>query len=801
MKKHILLCVAASLMALMLLVACKQEPGGGDIPEVVSVTISPAGPVSVAKGDTQQFTVEVVVRNGASTDVEWSVEGKARPDTGIDADGLLTVAADETATSLTVKAVSVEDRSKFDSMVVNVTDDNPDPEDILTPGKRYRMQSHDNVHVGDGNNFLREIGGELKVGNITDDPSNSVWIVMEKSPGIVALKNEATGHYISTKGLSPNWDTKPLLTAFEDDAAFYWTFDVNSGSTIGNGEGGGILCHDTSDNDGSPNTNYVNWRNDHSGWGTATWTFHDQNPGPAPTVDSVTVDPDTVSVVKGETQQFTAAVDGDNSPSQVVEWTVEGTTNGGTSISAAGLLTVASDETAETLTVKATSTVADYTYKFGTATVSVTAPVATVTSVTVSPDTITVGIGGTQHFIATVNGANSPSQVVEWTVEGTTNAGTSINASGDLTVASDEDAITLTVKATSTVTDYTDKFGTATVTVSALTPTVTSVTIDQSSPSVAQGGTLQFSATVLVENGALTTVIWSVEAPHAANTSISESGLLTVADDEAEATLTVKATPEQSGFDLLADEVTVTVTAGVPTVTNVTVDPDAVSVVKGETQQFTAEVTGNFNPATTVTWTVEGNESNDTEIDEDGELTVAADETAETLIVRATSTVTTDKSGTATVTVTEPSPEDILTPDKKYRMQSGNDGKVGAGNNFLCDIDGVLMIGNTTNNPDNSIWIVMKTEDGKMALKNEATGSYISTKGLSVPDWTAVPPLTDFEDDDAFYWTFDVNNPDTTIVNGAGYLDHDDQVGYFYVNWRNDHDGWGNTKWHFWEYN
>jgi hypothetical protein len=92
-----------------------------------------------------------------------------------------------------------------------------------------------------------------------------------------------------------------------------------------------------------------------------------------------------------------------------------------------------------------------------------------------------------------------------------------------------------------------------------------------------------------------------------------------------------------------------------PTVTSVTVNPSAATVTKGQTQQFNAVVTGTNNPAQTVNWTVSGG-VNGTNISPGGLLTVAANETASALTVRAVSTVDINKSGTATVTVTAPVP-------------------------------------------------------------------------------------------------------------------------------------------------
>ncbi len=76
-----------------------------------------------------------------------------------------------------------------------------------------------------------------------------------------------------------------------------------------------------------------------------------------PTVTKVTVSPQTVSVQRGKTKQFTAAVTGTNSPAKTVKWKVTGAKKSGTKISANGLLTIAANETATKLTITATSTI------------------------------------------------------------------------------------------------------------------------------------------------------------------------------------------------------------------------------------------------------------------------------------------------------------------------------------------------------------------------------------------------------------------------------------------------------------
>ena len=78
----------------------------------------------------------------------------------------------------------------------------------------------------------------------------------------------------------------------------------------------------------------------------------------------------------------------------------------------------------------------------------------TITGVTVSPPTSYVQLGGSRSFTALVEGINNPGQAgqaVTWAIEGSVNPGTAISADGVLTVAGDESATTLTVRATSII--------------------------------------------------------------------------------------------------------------------------------------------------------------------------------------------------------------------------------------------------------------------------------------------------------------------------------------------------------------
>jgi len=390
------------------------------------------------------------------------------------------------------------------------------------------------------------------------------------------------------------------------------------------------------------------------------------DPGDPPTVETVTVTPKTTTMVeRGNSIEFTATVTGTNDPAQTVTWSVEGDgKNVGTTIDGAGKLTVALAETLSKLTVKATSTVD--TSKSGTIEVNVYAPgKLIVNSVTVSPSATSVTKGESQNFTATVAGPNTPPQDVTWKiVETGKHASTSISSAGVLTVASAESLATLTVEATSEA-DKTKK-GTATVTITApvLTPTVISVTVNVvTSTAVVKGGTLEFTATVEGTNNPAQSVTWSIEenGKHA-DTSISSAGVLTVASAETLQTLTIRATSTVNNTKYGTIEVNVYGDVGsIPTVTTFEIDEDSSTLVqKGGFGWFYVTVNGdNDSSGQNATWSIVESGKNAATViikteNGNGLLYVAADETLNSLTIKATSTVDPSKHATTTVTLTAP---------------------------------------------------------------------------------------------------------------------------------------------------
>ncbi len=86
---------------------------------VTKVAVSPTS-ASVLKGGTKTFSAKVTGTGSPSQEVTWSVSGNKSKNTKITSAGKLTVGSDETATALTIKAVSKDNTKKFGTAKVNV---------------------------------------------------------------------------------------------------------------------------------------------------------------------------------------------------------------------------------------------------------------------------------------------------------------------------------------------------------------------------------------------------------------------------------------------------------------------------------------------------------------------------------------------------------------------------------------------------------------------------------------------------------------------------------------------------------
>jgi hypothetical protein len=377
-------------------------------------------------------------------------------------------------------------------------------------------------------------------------------------------------------------------------------------------------------------------------------------------VKSVTVSPAAASVQPGQTRQFTAQVEGegDAAPDQSVVWSIAGNSPAGAAINAAGILAVPENaEPGATITIRAAS--AADSGKYGTAEVTVAAPPPLVKSVRVTPETAAVLPGQTQRFTAQVEGEgeDQPDQRVTWSIAGNSPQGTAIDAQGLLTLPEQaEPGTRFTVRAASAADS--GKYGTAEVTVAAPPDIpIKRVLVSPRTASVQQGSTQQFAAQVEGYDNAMPGqgVIWSIAGEHHGETTIDENGLLQVAAaEEAGAVFTVRAASEADRSKYGSATVTIT---EAPSVASVEVQPATTAVAQGAIRQFNALVTVTGSAARTVEWSLEGEYQQGTSISASGVLTVAINETINSvLIVKAVSTLDSGKSGTAAVTVLENTP-------------------------------------------------------------------------------------------------------------------------------------------------
>lgn len=138
------------------------------------------------------------------------------------------------------------------------------------------------------------------------------------------------------------------------------------------------------------------------------------------------------------------------------------------------------------------------------------------------------------------------------------------------------------------------------------------------------------------------------------------------------------------------------------TVDKVSVNPSKIDLYRGDSMTFGVSVTGEGNPSQSVKWSVSGENSSDTKISSVGSLSISKNESAETLTVKATSTIDTSKSAAATVNVKvkDDTPE-VTDPDKD---PSDNNEQGGS------DIE----------NPDENV-----TEDKSQKLEDDKNGIWV----------------------------------------------------------------------------
>jgi uncharacterized repeat protein (TIGR02543 family) len=259
----------------------------------------------------------------------------------------------------------------------------------------------------------------------------------------------------------------------------------------------------------------------------------------APVITGISITPDNASVYRGGQQQFTAEVKTEGGASQNVKWSiVETGLKSGTKITAdTGVLSVDPGETKLSLTIKAASA-----FDSGKS-ASVNVTIQAVTDVAVTPTVANILKGDTFDFTELVTQQGGADTRVIWSIDENKDAGTFVNNSGFVTISENETLTTLTLRATSMFDG--EISGTAKIFVAS----VTGVTITPSTLTINAntGQTFTVNVTGVNLTQAQKTVSWKLEGKSAnSTTTLSDTGYLSVGQNETSTTLLVRATHVKS---------------------------------------------------------------------------------------------------------------------------------------------------------------------------------------------------------------------------------------------------------------
>ncbi|MCL2215747.1 MAG: stalk domain-containing protein [Defluviitaleaceae bacterium] len=363
---------------------------------VAGVVVSPRT-AEVAVGTTQPFQGNAIVvgttGSALSTTVTWSVTGNEASGTNINSNtGLLTVAANETADTLTVRATSVATTSMYATAEVTVYA--PDEAVFLawnhtsatfTAGALYLRATHGAARDTSMLEFFYAGGlrATLGTGNMINVPNNaSGWF---PTPVEATTANNSAGFQITLSTLGHSNITFSAQQSSSNNGPAEFGLAYRLGTTgpwrdIGVRE---LVFNEHPDGRGDtfvdvPLPATVNnqatvqikvfiasnlRRSDHApdlpvaGGNTSinNIVFSSHDTPPAPAVLGVVVDPRFEVVEPGQTQQFTAdVVTVGGVTNTAVTWLLDGGVTG-TTLSDTGLLTIAADETYCTLFITATS--------------------------------------------------------------------------------------------------------------------------------------------------------------------------------------------------------------------------------------------------------------------------------------------------------------------------------------------------------------------------------------------------------------------------------------------------------------
>ena len=289
-------------------------------------------------------------------------------------------------------------------------------------------------------------------------------------------------------------------------------------------------------------------------------------------VTSVTLNKTSLSLTEGDSATLTATVKPDNATDKTVNWSSSNTAVA--SVDVSGKVTAIHEGEAK-ITAKAGD-------KSASCTISVSAKVIAVTSITLDQSSLSLTEGESAKLTATVKPDNATDKSVTWSSSDAAVA--TVNQSGKVSALKAGTA-TITAKAG-------DKTATCAVIVSAKVIAVTSVTLDWAVLELIEGESETLIATVKPDNATDKTVTWS--SSDTAVATVDASGKVT-ALKAGSATVTAKAGDKTATCAVI-------VAAKVIEVTSVMLDKSNLALAEGESATLKATVKPDNATDKTVTW-------------------------------------------------------------------------------------------------------------------------------------------------------------------------------------------------------
>ncbi|HWA17201.1 MAG TPA: hypothetical protein VG817_12250, partial [Gemmatimonadales bacterium] len=301
---------------------------------------------------------------------------------------------------------------------------------------------------------------------------------------------------------------------------------------------------------------------------------------PVATLTSLSMTPASVNLSTGATQQFSISAQWSDGSTALPAVTYSAT--GGT-VSAGGLYTAGSTPgTYRVIVTHAASGLAD------TSSVILTAPAPTLTSVSMTPATVSLQSGATQQFTTTALWSDGSTTVPTLSYSAT---GGTITTGGLYTAGSTAGTYRIIVSANG-------RADTSNVTITVPAPTLTSLSMTPASVTLTAGATQAFSVTALWSDGSTTVPAVSFSATGG---TIIPNGQYTAGTTAGTYRVIVSANGR-------ADTSTVTITVPAPTLNALVMTPASATVASGATQQFstTAQWSDGSTTLPTLTYTASG---------------------------------------------------------------------------------------------------------------------------------------------------------------------------------------------------